>query len=179
MNLQTWAVALGIIVVVLAGVLFFGGYIGPSTAPPAQTETAIVVLPETVFGFELQESLPQVDPIFEGEQFSSLVAFAPSDGSPFENVVLRVGIMLYHFDNAAHVEPALAILSLGNPLERVIFLGHTLLKYVDEKSAQVTLFLSADNSLVQILAVGPSDGDIFAVGNAALQMVNGILQAQP
>lgn len=177
MNLQTWALVLGVVAAVLAGVVLFGGYIGPATAPPP--ETAIVVLPETVFGFELQESLPQVDPIFEGEQFSSLVAFAPSGDSPFENVVSRIGVMLYRFDNAINVEPALAILSLGNPLKEVIFQGHTLLKYADEKSGQVTLFLSADNSLVQILAVGSSDGNISAVENAALQMMNGLLQAQP
>jgi len=180
MSTQTWALVLGVVAVVLSGFILLSGHLG--TENPPKTDFLLSELPDEVAGFDLQENLPRIDPLLEGERYSSLVSFVPAQGALFEGKVGHIGVMLYHFESEAWVEPALAIVSLGNALRSFPFRGHTLLKYVDETTGQITLFFPHKAALLQILAVPPTqagDSNLADVEAAALQLMDAVIQSQP
>ncbi|HEY5596597.1 MAG TPA: hypothetical protein VIL47_04970 [Candidatus Bipolaricaulota bacterium] len=181
MELKDWALIIGIVAVILAGVVLFGGSIDLSQLQDHKAEVLVERLPQEIEGFELRESHARVDPIFDGEMYSSMVAFEPSAGGAFAGVLARVGAMLYRFKSPDHVEPALAILSLGNTLSSFELGGHRMFKYADAVAGQVTVFWAQGASLVQILAIGAGAAgavELSAVEGAALQVMKAVIAAQ-
>lgn len=177
MTLQTWVVVLAALAVVLSGLVLLGGLPTGSTPAPALT-----ALPQRVPGFELKEFLPQVDPLFKGEEGSSHASFAPLADSSWSGKVARVGIALYRFTAADKLAAALRILALGNPLTPLTFRGQKLLEYVDASAGQVVLFWQAGTALVQVLAVASPELAPFdpePVEAAALQVLAAALPERP
>lgn len=211
MDIKTIALILGIAAMILGGIVLFGTMndvssvetpvIESTNTDPTETSSTtttttevetiaertfdpdlrLMALPQEVAGFDLKESLERVDPIFPGEQYSSLVSFAPNEDISFVDEVSRVGVMLYHFDDGAQIEGALAILSLGNTLTEFNFLGFTMMEHLDEETGQLNIFWQQGPELLQILAVPPQGADSFdtdAIQAAALMVISAIAEAQ-
>ena len=177
MALKDWALIFGIVAVVLAGVLLFGG--GSGLMPP-ESDLEITLLPQTIDGFALQEYLKRVEPVLPGEQYSSVAFFIPLEGSMFAQTADRMGIMLYHFDSPENVPPALGLVALGNELKSVKVDGVVVQTYVDEDAGQVNAYWAQGAALVQILmAANLTQGaDFPAVEKAALRVMAQVIRAQ-
>ncbi len=180
-NLKLWALILGLVAVLVSGAVLFTTMSVRSTnatrverAEPAGE----IALPETVPGMVQQESLPQVDPLFEGETYSTHASYAPEAGSTFAARVARVGAAAYHFESSGKIESALQVLSLGNPLESMDFRGQTVLKTEDPAAGQVVLFWDRGSALVQVLAVGVSGEafDMSAIRAAGLTVLEAVIE---
>jgi len=181
-NLKLWALVLGLVAVLVSGLVLFSTLSLDATTATRVEEGARdaveIALPDAVPGMVQQESLPKVDPLFEGETYSRHASYAPEAGSTFSSQVARVGAAAYHFDSPDGIEPALQVLSLGNPLESMAFQGETVLLTEDPISGQVLLFWTRNSALVQVLAVGAADdgfdmGAIRAAGLTVLEAVIG------
>lgn len=180
-NLKLWALVLGLVAVLVSGVVLFTTMSVRSTtgvrveqAEPAAT----IALPATVPGMVQRESLPQVDPLFEGETYSTHASYVPEAGSAFASQVSRVGAAAYHFDSPGRIESALQVLSLGNPLTSLEFRGQTVLTAEEPAAGQANLFWTRGSALVQVLAVGaPGEAfDMGAIRAAGLTVLEAVIE---
>lgn len=177
MSLKDWALIFGIVAVVLAGVLLFGGIPGPQGPDSGLT---VSTLPRSIAGFTLQEYLERVEPVLPGEQYSAVAFFTPADRSSVDPAVERLGIMLYHFDSPENVTPALNLVSLGNVLQALQVDEVVVKTYMDEAAGQVNVFWAQGTALVQILIAADANkvSDFSSVQQTALDVMSQVIRAQ-
>jgi len=150
--------------------------------PTYDPDLRLEVLSKDLLGFEVLNEVERLDPIFDGEQYSTLITFSPTETSPFFGEVFRVTSMLYYFDEPDQIEIALAIVSLGNTLTSFDFLGYTMMQYIDEDARQINIFWSQGSELLQVFSTSPNENeevDYDALHAAALVLITSIINAQP
>lgn len=166
--MNTWvilAVVLG--AVVLATVMIVGMSSGPSL--PGE------LLPQELVGFELVNRFDHVEPIFEGERYSTLVSFAPLAGAEFAGKVERMGITAYLFKDRKRAEAAERVLidSTGPGAEGVEVDGQAGFAYGsagEGAPASAGLIWQTGPVIYQIFVTAPDGGepDLEALKRAAL-----------
>ncbi len=149
--------------------------------PTYNPDLRLKVLADEVIGFEMLSQVERLDPIFDGEQYSTLNTFSPTETSPFFGEVFRLTSMLYFFDEPDQIEIALAIVSLGNTLTSFDYLGYTMMQYIDEDARQINIFWSQGSELLQVFSTSPNENeevDYDALQAAALVLITSIINAQ-
>jgi hypothetical protein len=168
--MNTWvilAVALG--AAVLATVLVIGMVGGPSAHLPEE------LLPGEIAGFQSVNRFDHVEPIFEGERYSTLVSFAPLAGGEFSGKVERMGITAYLYQNRQKAQAAEQVLldSTGTGAEEIELDGQSGFAYavVGQGGANSAgLIWQSGPVIYQIFVTAPDESppDLEALKRAAL-----------
>ncbi|MCR4404598.1 MAG: hypothetical protein NUW06_04885 [Candidatus Acetothermia bacterium] len=168
------AVVLG--AAVLAAVLVVALVGGPAVRPPEE------LLPAELAGFELVNRFDHVEPIFDGERYSSLVSFAPLAGVEFAGKVERMGITAYLFKDRKKAEAAEQVLldSTGPGAEEVEIDGQAGFAYTSGPGAAAAagLIWQIGPVIYQVFVTAPGEGepDLEALNRAALNAAQAVLR---
>jgi len=158
---------------VLATVLVLG--IGGSKPVPLPEE----FLPSEIAGFELVGSFEHVEPIFKGEEYSSLVSFAPVEGSPFSGKIERMGITAYVFRDrrSARAAGELLLGSTYPDAEEVELDGQSAFAFTEAAAGQAGLIWQEGPILYEVFVTAPGGGeiDLEALQQAALAGARAVL----
>ncbi|MFQ6118058.1 MAG: hypothetical protein ACE5LQ_07305 [Candidatus Bipolaricaulia bacterium] len=157
---------------VLAAVLVIG-LSGGQTPLPEE------LLPAEIAGFDLVGNFDHVEPIFKGEEYSSLVSFAPAEGSEFTEKIERMGITTYVFKNKrSAVKAAELLLSSTYPKAEEIELdGASASSFTDEEAGQVGLIWHEGPILYEVFVTAPAGSapEMEALKRAALVGAQAVL----
>jgi len=157
---------------VLAAVLVIGMGGGPTPLPEE-------LLPAEIGGFDLVGNFDHVEPIFKGEQYSSLVSFAPAEGSEFTKKIERMGITAYVFKNKrSAVAAAELILSSTYPqTEEIEFDGASASSFTDDEAGQAGLIWHEGPILYEVFVTAPAGSapEMEALKRAALLGAQAVL----
>lgn len=156
---------------VLAAVLVIG--MGGGTPLPAE------LLPAEIAGFDLVGSFDHVEPIFKGEEYSSLVSFAPHEGSELAEKVERMGITAYVFKGgrSARAAKRLLLSSTYPGAEEVELAGRRASAFADEEAGQAGLIWHVGPILYEVFVTAPAGGtpEMEALKGAALAGAEAVL----
>lgn len=176
-NIKDLALIFGIAAVLVASVLLLWVRPDLSKIELPNPDLEVSALPRTLEGFTLQEYLERVEPVLPGERFSSVAFFLPEEGKHPQ--VLRLGMMLYHFQTSNDVASGLNLVALGNTLEPLRLSGYRVFEHRDPEAGQVNLYWPQGASLVQILAASATGGtDLEATARAAAEVMVQVIAAQ-
>ncbi|HIC95545.1 TPA: hypothetical protein EYP12_02825 [Candidatus Bipolaricaulota bacterium] len=154
--MNTWVI-LAVVVgaLVLATVLVIGMMGGPGLGTHLPEE----LLPQEIAGFELVNRFDYVEPIFEGERYSTLVSFAPLEGMEFAGKVERMGITAYLFKDRGRAEAAKRMLldSVGPGTGEVDLDGRPVIAYGGP--GQAGLIWQMGPIIYQVFVTSPEGGD--------------------
>ncbi len=164
------AVLVGAAALVAALVLGMGG---PKVVLPEE------LLPSAIEDFESANRFSHVEPIFKGEEYSSLVSFAPGESADFVDKVERMGITAYVFQNrrSARAAEELLLSSTDSPTEEVALDGWSAISFADTAAGQAGLIWQAGPILYEVFVTAP-DGeqtDVEALQQAALAGARAVL----
>jgi len=136
------------------------------------------LLPAKITGFDLASSFGHVEPIFKGEQYSSLVSFAPTKDSEFFQKIERMGITAYVFKGKQRARAAAELLlnSTYPGAQKVELDGGSASSFADNKAGQAGLIWQEGPILYEVFVTAPSGGkpDMNALeqaGHAGAQAV--------
>ncbi|MGQ9477091.1 MAG: hypothetical protein ACUVRH_01140 [Candidatus Bipolaricaulia bacterium] len=169
--MNTWVI-LAIVVgaVVLATVMIVGMSSGPSL--PGE------LLPQELAGFQLVGQFDYIEPIFEGERYSSLVSFAPAEGAEFAGKVERMGITAYRFKSQGEARAATEVLldSMGLGTEEIELDGQLAFAY--DGLGQAGLIWRIGPIIYQVFVTAPegSEPDPEALEKAARAAAKAVLK---
>jgi hypothetical protein len=137
---------------VLAAVLIVG--MGGGEAPLPEE-----FLPREVEGFDLVGSFDHVEPIFKGEEYSSLVSFAPAEGTEFTGKVERMGITAYIFKDRRSARAAAELLfgSTYSAVEEIELDGWSASSFADDGAGQVGLIWQMGLILYEVFVTAPAE----------------------
>lgn len=163
--MNTWAILAVVLgAAILATVIIIGLSGGPAL-PGA-------LLPQELPGFELVDRFDYIEPIFEGERYSSLVSFAPLEGAEFAGKVERMGITAYLFKDRKRAEAAERVLldSVGAGTEEVELDGQGQLAFTYGGPGQAGLIWRRGPVIYQVFVTSAEGGepDPEALKRAAL-----------
>jgi len=130
------------------------------------------LLPQEIAGFDLVGSFDHVEPIFAGEEYSSLVSFAPAEGAEFTGKVERMGITAYIFKDrrSARAAEELLLDSTYPVAERIELDGWSASSFIDDETGQAGLIWQMGPILYEVFVTAPLDHgpEMEALKGAAL-----------
>lgn len=173
--MNNWVILAALLgVALLATVLVIG--MGGSKLGPLPEE----LLPTEIPGFELVSRFDHVEPIFAGEEYSSLISFAPAEGSEFSGKVERMGITAYVFQTRqdARATGELLLGSTYSEAQKVELDGRSASSFADGGAGQAGLIWQAGPILYEafVTAPGGDETDLEALHRAALLGARAVLQ---
>jgi hypothetical protein len=141
------------------------------------------LLPSELAGFELVSRFDHVEPIFDGERYSTLVSFAPLPGGEFAGKVERMGVTAYLFQSQKKAEAAERVLldSTGASAEEIKVDGQTGFSYAAVgagAAASAGLIWQEGPVIYQVFVTAPDEGepDLEALKRAALGAAQAVLR---
>ena len=135
-------------------------------------------LPSEIAGFELVGSFEHVEPIFKGEEYSSLVSFAPVEGSQFSGKIERMGITAYVFKDKRSARAAGELLGSTYPdAEEVELDGQRASAFTEAAAGQAGLIWQEGPILYEVFVTAPGGDeiDLEALQQAALAGARAVL----
>jgi hypothetical protein len=137
------------------------------------------LLPSSIVDFEAVNRFAHVEPIFKGEEYSSLVSFAPVEGTEFAGRVERMGITVYKFKNRRTAQAAEELLlSSTNPQVQTVQLnGRTASSFADPATGQAGLIWQVGPILYEVFVTAPGgeETDVEPLKRAALAGAGAVL----
>jgi len=136
---------------VLAAVLVIGMGGGGEPLPEE-------LLPAEIASFEPAGRFDHVEPILKGEEYSSLVSFAPTEGSEFAEKIERMGITAYVFkDKRSAIAAAELLLSSTYPeAEEIELDGNSASSFADAEAGQAGLIWHEGPILYEVFVTAPA-----------------------